>query len=257
MNDPHVVALLYRIEHGTTVDYSEAEPLVQDEPLFRLEVKDNRACFEFKEHYATEGEARNAIENFIGNWESHASLERGPDTFRLEFERGEIIDRNPIPGKSYLRGTASLGPLKASCSLSIVVPNYPTPPSGVNFNDPDVQTMYHRYIGYRQGNEPLPGMAYFCLHFLESLSGQKNNLRKATAQKYQIDEAVLRKIGELSSKKGGQNSRKADGVGKDFTTEERTFLEHAIMKIIRRAAEKAANPEDDLPEITLSTLSQK
>ena len=257
MNDPHVVALLYRIEHGNTVDYSEAEPLVQDEPLFRLEVKDNQARFELKEHYATEEEARNAIGNFIGNWESHASLERGPDTFRLEFERGEIIDRNPIPGKSNLRATASLGPLKASVSLSIVVPNYPTPPSGVNFNDPDVQTMYHRYIGYRQGNEPLPGMAYFCLHFLESLSGQKNNLRKAAAQKYQIDEAVLRKIGELSSKKGGQNSRKADGVGKDFTTEEHTFLERAIMKIIRRVAEKAANPEDDLPEITLSTLSQK
>ena len=257
MNDPHVVALLYRIEHGNTVDYSEAEPLVKDEPLFRLEVKDNRARFELKEHYATEEEARDTIGNFIGNWESHANLERGPDTFRLEFERGEIIDRNPTPGKSNLRATASLGPLKASVSLSVVVPNYPTPQSGVNFNNPDVQTMFHRYMGYRQGNEPLASMAYFCLDFLGSLSGQKNNLRKAAAQQYQIDETVLRKIGELSSKKGGQGSRKADGVGKDFTTEERTFLEQAVKKIIRRAAEKAANPEYDLPQITVSTLLQK
>ena len=258
MNDPHIVALLYRIEHGNTVDYSEAEPLVQDEPLFRLEVKDNQVRFELKEHYATEGEARNAIENFIGNWESHASLERGPDTFRLEFEKSEIIDRNPIPGKSYLRATASLGPLKASCSLSIVVPNYPTPPSGVNFNDPDVQTMYQRYIGYRQGKEPLASMANFCLTVLDDMSGQGKNRRKAAAQKYQFQYAVLRRIGELCNNKGGQRgARKADGVGKDFTTEERTFLEQAIMKIIRRTAKRAANPEEDLPEITLSTLSPK
>ena len=45
MNDPHVVALLYRVEHDEAVDYSNAKPHVSDEPAFRLEVKDNQARF--------------------------------------------------------------------------------------------------------------------------------------------------------------------------------------------------------------------
>ena len=201
---------------------------------------------------------RKAVKDYIHNWEFDACLKGGDDCFKLEFIKAIRVDRRPTPGVI----TVDAGPVRFSFDVStpnvtVGHPKYPSPPSGTNFNDPDVQTMYQRYIGYRQGNEPLAGMAYFCLDFLKSLSGQNNSLRKAAAQKYQIDEVVLRKIGELSSIKGGQDSRKADGVGKNFTTEERTFLEQAIMKIIRRAAEKAANPEVDLPEITLSTLSQK
>ena len=41
MNDPHVVALFYRVAHGDSVDYSKVERLVRDESSFRLEVKDN------------------------------------------------------------------------------------------------------------------------------------------------------------------------------------------------------------------------
>ena len=257
MNDPHVVALLYRVKHGKSHDYSKAEPLVCNEPAFRLEVIDKQVRFELKEHFATENDARSVLEDYIRNWEFNACLKGGDGCFKLEFNEPEIIDRNPTPGVKQVHADVKFMVDIGKPEVTVGHSEYPSPPSGVNFNDPDVQTMYHRYMGYRQGNEPLAGMAYFCLDFLESLSGQKNNLRKAAAQQYQIDETVLRKIGELSSKKGGQGSRKADGVDKDFTTEERTFLEQAIMKIIRRAAEKAANPEYDLPQITVSTLLQK
>ena len=256
MNDPHVVALLYSVNHDTSVDYSQAKPLIHEESAFRLEVKDNQARFEMKEHYATGEEARYAIENFIRNWESHASLERGPDSFHLEFERAEIKDRNPIPDKTSLRATVSLGALKASCSLSVVVPNYPKPSPRVNFNDPDVQTIHQRYMGYRRDNEPLAGMAYFCLTFLESLSGQNNNRRKAAAHIYQIDKAVLNKIGELSSKKGGQGARKAVGANNDFTNQECTFLEQALKRIIRRVAEKAHSPNNAFQKITMSEFPE-
>ena len=50
MNDPHVVALIYRVEHGNSVDYREAEPLTREEPAFRVDVKDNQARFELKAH---------------------------------------------------------------------------------------------------------------------------------------------------------------------------------------------------------------
>ena len=58
----------------------------------------------------------------------------------------------------------------------------------------------------------------------------------------------------LSSKKGGQDARKAEGIGKEFTNQERAFLEQAIKKIIRRAAEKVQNRDNNLPKITLSAL---
>ena len=34
MNDPHVVALIYGIEHRASVDYEEAESFVLEEPVF-------------------------------------------------------------------------------------------------------------------------------------------------------------------------------------------------------------------------------
>ena len=42
------------------------------------------------------------------------------------------------------------------------------------------------------------------------------------------------------------------GVSDDLTNEERRFLEEAIKKMIRRAAEKAYNPDANLPKISLS-----
>ena len=259
MNDPHVEVLLYSLIHGKSHDYSKAKQLSIDEPGFQVLVENEEVRFEFKDHYATEKEARKAIKDYIHNWEFDACLKGGSDCFKLEFIKAVRVDRHPTPGVI----TADAEHVRVVVSISEAVgtvghPKYPSPPSAVNFNDPDVQTMFQRYMGYRQGNESLAVMANFCLTVLDDMSGQGKNRRKAAAQKYQIQYSVLRRIGELCNNKGGQRgARKADGVGKDFTTEERTFLEQAIMKIIRRAAEKAANPEDDLPEITLSTLSQK
>ena len=97
VNDPHVVALLYRVDHGKSVSYQDAEPLLLDEPAFRLEVKDGQARFELKEHYATQEDALKSVEDYIQNWEFDASLESGPGSFRLKFQKAEIVDRNPTP----------------------------------------------------------------------------------------------------------------------------------------------------------------
>lgn len=254
MNDPHVVALIYRVEHGNSVDYREAKPLILEEPAFRVEIKDNQARFELKGHYATKEDARNAIRDYINDWESDACLEHGPDSFRLQFERAEIEDRNPTPGVTNLQATFT-GSMFGSISATLTVDmlNYPAPPSGVNFRDPNVQTMHQRYMGYRQGNEPLASMAYFCLTVLEHSMGQKRG-RRAAAHEYKIDFSVLDRIGKLSSKKGGSGARKADGVDKDFTTKERTFLKQAIQRMIRRVAEKAHSPDKAFPQISLSDL---
>ena len=253
MNDPHVVALIYQIEQGWSVDYSRAEPLDHEESGFRIKVKNGRVRFEFKDHYATRAKARKAIEDYIRNWEFVARLERGANCFKLKFESAEVIDRKPhtIPGVACAPATISSGvpTISARATVDPIRPSaYPSPPSGVSLSS-DVESMNTRYMDYRQGREPLASMAYFCLTVLVDSMG-----RKVAAKRYQVERDILDLIGFLSSKKGGPQARKAGGTTHDLTDQERHFLEEATKSMIYRVAEKAHNPDSDLPKITLSNL---
>ena len=182
MNDPHVVALIYRIAHGDTIDYSQARRLEVDEPRFRLTVEERQARFELKAHHATEEQARDEIADYIRTWEFDATLKRGnPDAFRLEFEKAEVIDRNPTPGVVRLsarfeaQGTGS-------ARITLRVPEYPAPPTDIAL-DPDAETMHQRYLRHRQGGEPLPAMAYFCLTVLELAAGGRKGRRQQVSDR--------------------------------------------------------------------------
>ncbi len=250
MNDPHVVALIYSIEHSDSIDYEMAEPFVREESEFCLEVKNKKVRFELKDHYPTESDARKSIEEYIRTWEFSACLERGADSFKLRFDKAEIEDRNPTPGGGILCTPLIAMPGEIlPASLTLKLANYPSPPSGLTVS-PDAQTMYDRYMNYRRGHESLLGMAYFCLTVLENSAGG----RKAAARKYQIADKVLGKVGYLCSEKGGSEARKAGGVTKELTEEERHFLNQAIKKIIYRVAEKTCNPLAELDKISLSDL---
>ncbi|MCY4237465.1 MAG: hypothetical protein OXC93_03795 [Rhodospirillaceae bacterium] len=254
MNDPHVVALNYRIDHGDTIDYGRAESLDREEPGFRLTVKEGKARFELKEHYATEEDARGAVAEYIRVWEFDATLNYGSsDSFRLMFEDSEIIDRNPTAGRISI--TARFGAPSVSVAASVVIrpPDYPQPPSDIALN-PDASVMHLRYLGYRGGHEPLGGMANFCLTVLEASTGKRPKQRSAAAKLYNVDERVLGKIGELSACKGGAAARKAPGLAKEFSAQERHFLEQALEAIIRRVAQRARTPDADLPKISWSDL---
>ena len=155
MNDPHVVALLYQIDHGRSVDYRDAKPLDREEEGFFVKVENERVRFEFIEHYATEDAARKAIEDYIRAWEFSAGLREGPNYLKLKFDYAQIEDRNPTPGVA----TGYARPIGAEVKLGkptgvVSPPCYPPPPSGIMLT-PDVQTMYERYIGYRQGQRAL------------------------------------------------------------------------------------------------------
>ena len=254
MNDPHVVALFYNIDHGNSVNCDKAEPLVVEEKAFRLKVKDKKASFFLKDHYAEEAEARESIEEYIRNWEFAACLQGGPDSFRLNYERPEIVDRNPQtppPGAVELYLTPVIfPPASIAVSVSRVATSYPSPPADVSVT-PDVKTMYDRYLGYRRGHEPITGMAYFCYTFIKHLGKGL----QAAARHFQISKNVLVKIRILSSTKGGPSgARKYTGVAMDLTGEERRFLDEAVKMIIRRVAEKANAPGKNLVTISLCDL---
>lgn len=258
MNDPHVVALIYSIEHGDGIDYSRAAPFDNEQDEFRIRVENQQVRLELKDHYATEAAARQAVDRYIRRWEFTAGLSGRPGQFVLTFVYAEIEDRDPpppTPGVVSLSATFRAGVPSMRASLTVSPPNYPPPPSGVTLDpdDPDVSTMYDRLDGYYQRKEPLSAMAYFCLTVLER--GLEGNSRKSAAAKYGIELAVLKRIGELCAKKGGpQAARKAMGASSDLTMEEARFLEKAVKAIIRRRAECAGGDDTQRPRITLRDL---
>ena len=210
MNDPHVVALKSKISHGAGIDYDSAEPLKRDEPGFFLTVRDGKARFKFKTHFATMEEALDSIRDYVRKWEFDVKLKWGPDSFGLRSWEPEIVDRAPVPGESIARASIHGGEVRITASATVQASKYPAPPRQLRFDpdDADATSMLKRYLWHLKGREGLPSMAYFCLTMLEYRFPKRK--RKCAATTYRIEHAVLQKVGELSSKGGGPlTARKA------------------------------------------------
>ena len=252
MNDPHVVALNYRIEHCSSVGYDNAAPLQHSEEAFDIHVEGGRVRFAMNRHYATEAEAVEAVKDYIRAWERLAALQNGPNKFKLVFDGPEIEDRDPTPGIVHVRAmfvscVASFGELTVHVSKTA----YPQPPSKKLEFSPDIDSMHHRYLNYRAGKEPLPSMAYFCLTMLQYMAGGNPS---AAAKKFGISRNVLIKVGTLSSGAGGGAARKADGIHQPYGPDDKRFLDAAIRSMIIRAAEITHNPDARREQITIDGI---
>ena len=257
MRYPRVSALHYVIEHDSSIDYSAAQPLSRHEASFDLRVDDKRVCFTMKESYATAEEAREAIGPYIDGWELEAGLQHGPNKFKLRFGGADLENLDSTTGQVVEQPSVPL-PLVMIGEVRVTegVPYYPSPsPIAVSFN-PDVRSMFDRYLGYRGGREHLTTMAYFCLTVLETSTGQRRSSRKTAAKHYGINKAILDRIGLLTSKKGGARARKAQGVRRELSQDETRFLDEAIKAIVRRAAEFANDPNVARRIITMQDLPQ-
>lgn len=257
MNDPQVVALNYIVEHGNAVSYENAAPLRDcKSPEFDLTVEDNIARFELKRHYADEDEARAAVEPFIRHWEFMSEMRGGPSSFRLRYTNPEIIDRNPPPpepGVQHIRASVHLGgTLSVKAELTVLQTHYPPLPTGgsVDPDDDAVVKMKRQYEMYRLGRLSLAHMPYFCVTVLEKEYGS----RAGAAKKCGVSKKVLDKIATLASEKGGEGARKAGGADHEFTNEEKRFLNQAVVEIIIRTAQVAADDSQPLPQITMADL---
>ena len=259
MNDPKVVALIYTVEPVNAGRYDKAGPLrYSDSPEFDLTVENKIARFEFKKFYAYADEALEAIEPFIRHWEFLASMRVGSDSFRLRYKEAEIIDRNPLspeqrpaPLQASARASFEVD-LSVSAPATLVSQHYPPPPAGgsVDLDDPVVVKMKSKYEQYCLGRTTLPDAANF---YVTGLKEKYGSISEA-ARQCGISKKVLVKISELSAKKGGKDSRKAEGFDEEFTNQERRFLKEALRKIIIRAAQVAADDSQCLPQITMADL---
>ena len=253
MNDPHVEALIYVVEHDKSSDYSLAKTIEIEHTTFHLKLGDSEARFELKEHYPTRQQAQQAIQPFIQQWELRASLKSGPGTFALKFKQAEMIDRKPTPG------VISVSALPISVNVTISSPTvtvsrqYPQPPCErqMDIDNPDVQTMLHRYMGYRQGREYLPSMAYFCYEVFTKRFGKDT---KHTAEKHGISHTLVKRVSNLASNKGGDQARHQSAICHPLTQPEVQFLEKAVATMIIRAAMVAADPNQPMDTIDSSNL---
>src|SRR5438132_1504562 len=92
MNDPHVVALFYKVGHAEHIDYNKAPPLIHAQAEFEVRIERDHAVVRMREHYATIESGRAVIEPFFRAWELGAALRRGLGELEFKYDRAEVID---------------------------------------------------------------------------------------------------------------------------------------------------------------------
>lgn len=250
--DFHVVSLRYRLvtsKHVTFVD-PPAITFETAEALFRLD-RGTLTC-EMKGHFSQAADARLIVEPVLRAWEADADLQWNRGEWRFEFENAEVMDRIPAePGvnRAYVHVTLGAAALWAVGTVSVHVTRgrYPDPPGTFRLT-PDAQSLLTRYEGFRAGREPLLAMCYFCLTVLEANAGG----RRQAATAYNIDEPVLRKIGQLTTKRGDRLSARKATNTVPLTAAESAWLEAAVRMLIWRVGD--TRPKEQLPLITMSDL---
>ena len=251
LNDPHVEALIYAIEHNRSVSYERATPMEVERQGFSLKVEAERVRFEMKEHYPSEGEAQAAVQPFIDQWEFNETLITGPGQFALRFEKPVIVDRQPSPGVIALSALPIRFNFTMSMPTVIVSRPFPHPPSedAMDIHNCHVQRMFKQYMDYRAGQR-LTVIAQVCCEEFETF---RDELKDA-AGRLKISHNVIREVRKIANNKGGQQARHASAIDHPLTQYEVRFLEKAVVAMIVRAAKVAANPDQPMEFIDLSNL---
>ena len=267
VNDPHVVALIYKLKPEPTVSFEEAAPLEDTINRFRLRLVDNILKVELLDHFSSQEKAMVEVQPFLRSWEIIFGLAQGRPSITFEFERAEIIDRNPPPMGSHqiieAHGISS-GEAFGNFTACAVHREYPKPPT--NFvAAPDVETMWVRFSGYVARNEHLSSMGYMVLTVLEHGTAIKRPVQPArkpskqrlqAAQLYRIDIEVLNKLGTLTSDVGDEKTGRKMHVSdrRAHTAPEIAWIEAAVKAITRRMGEYSCRPTSDFPQLTMAQL---
>jgi hypothetical protein len=257
MRDPHVETLRYQLETSPNFEFKNAPALEHETGSFKLRLDNGELIVRLTGHYAEEAGARLEVEPFLHAWELDYWLARGRREAWFEFIEATLVDRDPPPPPP--PGTprtleVAVAPGKfsisaATATLSVAASQYPHPPSMTI--TADVMSMWQRYEGYLAGREPLPGMANFCLTLVERMAGN----RTRAAARLGIAKIVLKELGRLVSDVGDHaTGRKAIAHPRPHTAAETNWMEHAVLALIRRVAESAADPTVARRQLSMTDL---
>jgi hypothetical protein len=176
-NDPHVAAILYRIEHSTAFSYENAQPLSCDLPEFRIRIEGGQAIVEPKQHFATAEEAREVVEPVLWAWKLDAALKHDGNALQFVYQHAVVTDRVPPPGSA---AGVSAGRAMVRGMATAVHGQYPAPPSGLTVKPgSEVQAMFEKWSRYKAGQAELADTANFCLTALEGKDKTKGRRTKA------------------------------------------------------------------------------
>jgi hypothetical protein len=256
----YVKTLHYRVIISDRSKYENPQPVPKfDDAKAEYELADGKLVVTLKHDHASVDVARSAIETTLRAWEVLSDLQYSPGEFRFAFEKYETAHRNPPPPGTIVPGTVAIQCEGAQVNaVGTVTPPtrraYPAPPLRFSLTV-DVQTMFDRLMWSIADREPTASMAYFCLTVAEGPAAPRMKgtppRRRAAALRLAIDEAVLNKLGELSSERGGSFARKAGGSA-PLTEGEATWLRTVIGELIVRLGAHAAGAK--LRQLTMADL---
>lgn len=256
MRDPHVDKLYYEMIIAEHTDYDKAHPIKEETDNFIISVVGKSVIFTMKKHFAKELDAKNMADDYLKKWEVLIGIQHSPDEIKFRFKKADTIDRLPPLDDSKTLNIQSS--VVVSTVTDVVLhlsrQKYPDLPKEFTLS-PDVEMLYSRYLLYKKGSEPLPGMAYWCLTLLQTSAGGSRN---KTSKQYQMSSNVLKQLSILASRKGDQSEARKFLVGQPLTPLkpiEKTWVEEVIKKIIIRVGEYAYDPDAKLNKITMSDFS--
>lgn len=252
----HVFAVRYQLVPPEIVQYENPPPVQWETEAFRMRLEDGIARFEMKEHHCSEEAARERIDKYLREWEIKTVLKFGHPEIGFEFVEAEVIDQVAPPDLLHPVSAKFAIPIEALGPSPAPREQLPDPPHDFVLSA-DVNTMWLRYEGYRNGREPLASMAYACLTLLESSVKSSASRRQRAADLYRIDHQILATLGRLTTTVGDErDARKFESgrVPRSHTAAEKTWIDAAIRIVILRAGGRAANPRATLPLISMSDL---
>jgi len=235
-----VESLVYQIKSAEGIVYANPPPLDVDKEKWKGHLENGILTCHMKVDYDSVADAREEVESYLRAWQIDAAIKHGRGSIAFVYQGASIIDLAPKGEggvKVYATGCASVAAKATVGKVIITRGNYPPPPKVFRVC-PVIETLWRRYQGYLDGNEPLQSMAYFCLTTIEENYG--DGKRDATARSINVDSRVLNMLGQLTSTKGDNTTaRKAPKRGKPqpLSGRERTWIEAVVRTLIRRVGE--------------------
>lgn len=198
---------------------------------------------------AKTSEAREIVDPIVRAWEFEAEIYMGFRQIQFEFvsDQTDSVTSISSPSDLDLMADDEEEPWDGHGEL-VLLSRYPSGPT-IRVT-PEMENIWERfaraYLGIR---EPLQSAAYYGLTIIEKLHESRREASKTLSVEYD----VLRKVGELSTVRGDQNTaRKANGASKPITRSEKRWLHYTFRILIMQLGYIAAGLAPS--QVTMSDL---